>query len=116
MTNLAARNKGMRTEVLHSISNVFQNLLSIPIPEDINEVVVGLPPATIAKTLKENEAGSGCKVWTLVPEVDLTSNQEVKDTLAKLASTVAETSGRNIDVEDLLKGWTSLLASAEFAC
>lgn len=43
MTNLAARNKEMKGAALKSLLESFPNLLSISIPEDVNEVVVGLP-------------------------------------------------------------------------
>lgn len=43
MTNLAARNKEMKVAALKSLLESFPNLLSISIPEDVNEVIVGLP-------------------------------------------------------------------------
>ena len=111
---MAARNKEMTTEVLCSISDVFPNLLSIPIPEDVNEVVVGLPSAAAAAmNMTRSQAELGRTPISLT-ESGLTSNLEVKDTLASLAATVAKSSGSSVNAEDLQKSWMSLLASAKF--
>ena len=43
MTNLAARNQEMKSQALSSLHVAFPKLICIPVPEDINEVVIGLP-------------------------------------------------------------------------
>ena len=43
MTNLAARNEKIKGVALKSLVGNFPALLSISIPEDINEIVLGLP-------------------------------------------------------------------------
>ena len=48
MSNLAARNKEMRDSALKSLLDSFPSLLCISIPEDVNQVVVGLPK-TVSK-------------------------------------------------------------------
>ena len=45
--NVAAPNKDMRTDFQHSLARHFPRLHSIPIPEDINEVVDGPTSATV---------------------------------------------------------------------
>ena len=42
VTNLAARNQGMKSQALSSLRAVFPKLICIPVPKDVNEVVVGL--------------------------------------------------------------------------
>ena len=74
----------MRTEILQSISNSYPNLFFIPIPEDINEVVVGLPSASMT----ENNSAS-----TRASSLELDSI-EVKDALAKI---VTKNSGGKFD-------------------
>ena len=43
ITNLAARDKSRRASALKTLQANFNNLLSISVPEDINEIVIGLP-------------------------------------------------------------------------
>ena len=45
-----ARNKEMKVGAIKSLLGSFPRLLSISLPEDVNEVVVGLPAATISLT------------------------------------------------------------------
>ena len=101
MTNLAARNRKKRTEILCCLNDTFPNLVSIPVPEDINEVIVAVPSATIAKSY--GQAGSK---FTL----NLSSNQEVKEGLINLTSIISKNSANN---EDFLKEWTGLLGRAK---
>ena len=100
---MAARNKEKRAEILQSISNTYPNLISIPITEDINEVLLGLPSASVT-----DEKLSTCVSSTL--KLD---SVKVKDALAKLATIVSKNSGAKFDTEGFLKQWTSLLLSAE---
>ena len=102
LTNVSSRNKEMRTEILQSISSTYPNLVSIPIPEDINEVVVGMP------TAMSDHDGSIPLSATL--EFDST---EVKSALANLATVVSKNSGGKFDVESLLKEWTNLLSCSK---
>ena len=102
LTNVASRNKEMRTEILQSISSTYPNSVSIPIPEDINEVVVGMPT-----TMSDHE-GSTPSSATL--EFDST---EVKIALANLATVVSKNSGGKFDVESLLKEWTNLFSCSK---
>lgn len=43
MTNLAARNQELHDSTLAAIGATFSLLLTIPVPEDVNEIIVGLP-------------------------------------------------------------------------
>ena len=104
VSNVAARNKEMRTEILRSLANTFPNLLSIPISEDINEIVVGLPSAAIAK---DGQAGVNSI------DFDLPSSQGMKDGLTNLAAKVSKSSLGRLNAEDLLTEWTDLLHGAE---
>ena len=101
LTNVASRNKEMRTKILQSISSSYPNLVSIPIPEDINEVVVGLPTA-----ISDHEVSTPVPVSATL-EFD---SIEVKSTLTNLAAVVSKNSGGKFDVESLLKEWTNLLS------
>ena len=42
LTNLVARNEEMKTASLKSLRGHYSSLLSVSVPEDVNEVVVGL--------------------------------------------------------------------------
>ena len=79
--------------MLRHLSDVFPSLLSIPIPEDINEVIVGLPSTRV--------------------ESDFASRQEVKDTLVTFGASVSKNSVSNVKSEDLVKEWTDLLSSTK---
>ena len=43
MTNLAARNQELHDATLTAIGATFPLLLIIPVPEDVNEIIIGLP-------------------------------------------------------------------------
>ncbi len=68
MTNLAARDKDMRRDILSSIAKAFVNVWTIAVPEDLNEIVVASPSAsapgllsgTVADVVRQL-AGSACK-------------------------------------------------------
>ena len=98
LTNVASRNKELRTEALYSISCIYPQLFSIPIPEDINELVVGLPTGT-------NDSAS----LSVTHEFDTV---EVKSALANLAAVISKNSSGNIEVESVLKEWTNLFSSS----
>ena len=98
LTNIASRNKELRTETLRSISCIYSQLISIPIPEDINELVVGLPTGT-------NDSAS----LSATLEFD---NIKVKSALANLAAVISKNSSGNVEVESILKEWTNLFSSS----
>jgi hypothetical protein len=87
LTNVASRNKEMRTETLRSISCTYPQLISIPIPEDINEVVVGLPTGM-------SHSLSATQVFDSI---------EVNSAITNLAAVISKNSGSKVDVESLLK-------------
>ncbi len=68
MTNLAARDKDMRRDILSSIAKAFVNVWTIAVPEDLNEIVVASPSAsapgllsgTVADVVRQL-AGRACK-------------------------------------------------------
>ena len=105
--NMAARNKEKRTEILHSLARHFSDVISIPISEDINEVIIGLPYSDLGCV--KDQDGSASKT-----NISLASNQKVKDRLANLAVTVSKNSGGRLNADDLITDWTSLLASSRF--
>ena len=98
LTNVASRNKELRTETLCSISCIYPRLISIPIPEDINELVVGLP--------------TGTSVSASLSATFEFDTIEVNSALANLAAVVSKNSSGNFEVESILKEWTNLLSSS----
>ncbi len=86
VTNLAARNKEARNDILSSFTKTFINVWTIPVPEDVNEIVVASPSIN----------GHGL----LSKAVTMGVNQ--------LARTVCKGS----DQTDLAKEWTDFLNSA----
>lgn len=99
LTNVASRNKELRTETLRLISCTYPRLVSIPIPEDINEVVVGLPTgmsdsASVSPTLEFDSI-------------------EVKSALANLATVISKNSGGKFDRESLLEEWANSLSCSK---
>ena len=105
VTNLAARNEEKRTEILCCLSDTFPNLVSIPVPEDINKVIVAVPSAT-----NYGQAGSDCEARF---ELNLGSNQEVKEGLVNLTTIISKNSVSRVNAEDFLKEWTDLLGGAK---
>lgn len=66
---MCARNKQMKSAALKSLLEFFPSLLSISVPEQVNEVVVGLPSTVpkdevLSSTSPESEedAELGCRV------------------------------------------------------
>ena len=104
LTNVASRNKELRTETLRLISCSFPQLVSVPIPEDINEMVVGLPTG-----VKDHQI-STTRALSAILEFD---SIEVKSALANLAAVVSKNSGGKFDVESILKEWKNLLSSSK---
>ena len=94
VTNLAARNREKRTEILRCLSDTFPNLVSIPVPEDINEVIVAVPSATITKN--GQQTGSDCEAKF---ELNSASNQQIKERLINLTSIISKNS---VNTENLL--------------
>ena len=101
LTNVASRNKELRTETLRSISCIYPQLISIPIPEDINELVVGLP------------TGMSDHVSTSISATLEFDSVEVKSALANLATVISKNSGGKFEVGSILKEWTNLLSSSK---
>ena len=101
LTNVASRNKELRTETLRSISCIYPQLISIPVPEDINELVVGLP------------TGMSDHVSTSISATLEFVSIEVKSALANLATVISRNSGGKFEVESILKEWTNLLSSSK---
>lgn len=98
----------MRTGILHSLAKHFPRLHSIPIPEDINEVVVGLPSATV-----DQSAAGSCSKADL--NAIMVSSEEVKDRLSSLAMTVSKNSFGKLDRDELVREWTDLLNFADIS-
>ena len=103
----------MRTEILRSISNTHPNLVSIPIPEDINEVLVGLPSAGVHVAASRTDHEVSTTGLSTV-EVDLTASLDVREALARLAAVVSKNSISKVDVDNLLKEWRDFLSSAKY--
>lgn len=98
VTNLAARNKELRETVIKSFNESFSTLLTIPIPEDVNEVLVGIPHHIDEVTLSSATTRSG-SLRTSRPK--LTCNSHLKDSVANLASMIAENSGGSQDAQNV---------------
>lgn len=82
-------------------SKTFPRLRSIPIPEDINEVVDGLTSATVDQGT--TSTGTCSKLGLNI------AVEEVKDRLGSLALTVSTNSFGRLRHHDLMKEWTGLL-------
>ena len=102
LTNVASRNKELRTETLRSISCTYPRLASIAIPEDINEVVMGLPTG-----ISDHEVSTSTSASLEFDSI------EVKSALANLATVISKNSGVKVDRESLLKEWTNLLSCSK---
>ena len=87
MTNLAARDKVKRDQILHSIADTFTNVWTVSVPEDINEIVVASPSLSGPGLLR----GKG-------------------DCVEQLARIVC---GRIRTEDALAKEWTETLSSAK---
>ena len=98
----------MRTEILQSVSGIYPNFVSIPIPEDINEVVMGLP--SVASSLPDSDHKVPMLVLAIL-ELD-SIGFEVKNTLSKLAAVVSKNYGGRFDTENLINECTSCLSGA----
>lgn len=128
MTNLAARNQEMRSEVLFSLRAAFPMLISIPVPEDLNEVVVGLicpreelrGPAVGNESCDHHIFRSGCGLLSEMSErtgsadstrsdrVDVTG--EISNRMADIASVIA--AHGNLESEQLRKEFLELFSGA----
>ena len=96
----------MRTEILQSVSGIYPNFVSIPIPEDINEVVMGLP--SVASSLPDSDHKVPMPVLAIL-ELD---SIEVKNTLSILTAVVSKNYGDRFDTENLTNEWTNCLSGA----
>ena len=108
----------MRIELLQSISNVYSSLVSIPIPEDINEVLVGLPSNGVLSqaadsriALDHSQKVSSAGQATV--QIDLASRLDVRESLARLAALVSMNSISKVEVGDLIAEWTNFLSVAK---
>lgn len=114
MTNLAARNKQMKGAALRSILEFFPHLISISIPEDVNEITMGLPETVSREEVlsssvpeSEEDAELGCHV-TVGGHV----TECVLQRLSLLTQWVRACSGGEVDADKLhskLLGYLSLL-------
>lgn len=103
MTNLAARNKQLKGAALRSLLEFFPHLLSFSIPEDVNEVVVGLP-GTVSKEevlsdttpKSEEDVEMGCRV-TVGGHV----TECVRERLSFLTKWARACSGGELDADTL---------------
>ena len=106
MTNLAARNKDLRSKVLHSVQETYPNLLLIPVPEDVNEVLVALSHDSVLHLGKQSNS---VKKDT-AHRTDLLSDN-VKASVATLAGVLASGSSSLLNAKDLEEEWQTVLAS-----
>lgn len=109
MTNIAARNLSMKEQVYHTVHQVFPTVASIPLEEDLNEVLLGLKhtyhsPAGNGDTSRTGEGAQRqhCSKEMVTPESD--SHSGVSKDLEKLS--LAETSSPLVS-DEVLQG-TSL--------
>ena len=120
ITNLAARNRDMRATVTAAIRDTFPVLLNITVPQDVNELVVGLPvarndiiqspgsipdtaqPSTRLNSIKTGQADSSSISDT--GNVQRLSTGVVRDSVASLARTISASFGSltDKDVETFL--------------
>lgn len=91
----------MRTEILQSISGTYPNLISIPIPEDINDVLVGLPLSECFQI-----------TTTSVSSILELDSAEVKNAVARLATIASKSCSGRFNVDELFKERISLLSGA----
>ncbi|MCG8626629.1 MAG: hypothetical protein MJE68_32095 [Proteobacteria bacterium] len=74
----------------------------IPIPEDINELVVGLRTG-----MSDHDVSTSISATLEFDSV------EVKSALANLAAVISKNSGGKFEIESVLKEWTNLLSSSK---
>ena len=104
MTNLAARNCDLRDSVLEAICQTFPLVLHIPVPEDVNEIVVGLPQAEddiVGRSTDQSD--NGRQPFVVTPAV--------KDSVAILARMVTASSN-TLDIQSVQKELLEFLESA----
>lgn len=109
----------MKLMVLNDIHKIFCDLWTIPIAEDINEVVVGWTKNTQSHDLFQNTRSElGDSSQSTNSAVDdkkcfkgLLSHR-VKRTVSTLAKLVADISQGKIYEEDIQQEWTTLLEAA----
>ena len=106
MTNLAARSKEMKSTTLQSLRETFPSLLSLSVPEDVNEIVIALPDAVRKEYLvshghRAKDLDLGCCV-TMTGHV----TESVRGRLASLTEWAGTCSAGNLDVQGL---YSSLL-------
>lgn len=111
ITNLAARNQALKSEVLREVQVMYPQLLIIPVPEDINEVIVGLPQTDSARIPSPNpDLHEGLSdVRSCYEEIFSPGVRKNVTTLAKL---VAAASKEKRTEEDLEKEWSTFLKTA----
>ena len=104
MTNLAARNRDLHDSVLEAICQTFPVSLHIPVPEDVNEIVVGLLQANddiIGQNTDQSDDGR--QPFVVTPAV--------KDSVTILARMIA-THSSSEDIHSVQKELLEFLGSA----
>ena len=102
ITNLAARNKAKRTIALKSFHEIFHTLLSIDLPEDVNEVLVGLlnvqnKDDIVSGGKKVNgEMGPGCNMF-----VGCHITENAQKGIARLCNEIEACSSSEIKIDTL---------------
>ena len=102
ITNLAARNKAVRATVIAVIRDTFPVLLNITVPQDVNELVVGLPVArndiirspdsildTAQPSTSQETAQADSSSVLDASKVPRLSSEDVRDSVAGLAGTIS---------------------------
>ena len=113
ITNLVARNQDMRATVISAVTDTFPVLLNITVPQDVNELVVGLPvarddiipsPDSIPDATQPSGSLDSIKTGqsdaSLVSDTMRLSRGAVRDSVAGLARTISISSG-SLTVEDV---------------
>ena len=95
MTNLAARNQELHDSTLTTIEATFPLLIIIPVPEDVNEIIIGLPQ-TRDDIISDSADQSDHSRRPVVLSVDL------KDSVANLARMIV-TGSSSLDFETVEK-------------
>ena len=115
ITNLVARNEKMKQSALKSLKEQFPSLLSVSVPEDVNEVVIALPSIEFRVQL----LSGGVRPKECVESDKLTFVcGQVSDSVLKRVSVLAKhaekCSSGDIKAELLQSKWIKYLSDVSF--
>lgn len=109
MTNLVARSRQMKDVAIESLGKHFASLLSVSFPEDVNELVIGLP-----STQLRTEIVGDCEGASRLQSDGKLSEQMMKK-LELLSRHVEDCSGGGIKAESLQSRLVEVFANLSYS-